>query len=355
MVSVTAATAALSAAACGDGLAAADGGAPALVALDTLPLAEHDSLYVGRPRSLFVDPDDGTLYVSDAFSGRVVRFGPDGSALRVYGGRGSGPGQLRNVGLVFRLDSLVIVEDVGNGALNLFREDGAYLKSVRFSGTLGSVLVGEDTVWLGLQNLTRRTGLARWSPSMGDSLEYFSALPQEYVTSEPLAGIYTGSALVRTADTLIVGYAGLNDLRLSRSNGDLVSRVRVPRRERRGVPDDVVNRLSRLSFPEMFSLSSVLFGIHRLDDGRVVLVHYDQEINQSRNIVADVFVSVLSADRSRACVDGRLPLPRESQPQIAFRGDTLFALYQALEGERSRALVTRYRIDEGPCDWLPVD
>src|SRR4051794_19033293 len=69
---------------------------PVVRKLGSITLTESDTAYLGRPAALSVDPVDGSLYVSDAFWGRVLRFSAVGELQRSYGRRGEGPGELKS-------------------------------------------------------------------------------------------------------------------------------------------------------------------------------------------------------------------------------------------------------------------
>ncbi|MBI4909435.1 MAG: hypothetical protein HY820_37805 [Acidobacteria bacterium] len=66
---------------------------------------------------------DGRIYVSDANNARIEVFSPDGKFERMWGGRGSGKGQLvRAHGLEFSLDySKLFVVDVDNNRVSVFQ------------------------------------------------------------------------------------------------------------------------------------------------------------------------------------------------------------------------------------------
>jgi uncharacterized protein (TIGR03663 family) len=68
---------------------------------------------------------DTEVYVVDTGNERVEVFGPDGSFKRAFGGKGSGPGQLREpVGVAVGPDGLVYVADSGNARISVFTQDG---------------------------------------------------------------------------------------------------------------------------------------------------------------------------------------------------------------------------------------
>lgn len=325
---------------------------PPLELVDSTRLAEADSLYVGRPTSLALDPQDGSLYVGDAFAERVIRFGRNGEPVRVYGSRGEGPGEFRGVGQILVMNSDVVVADVYHKVLNVFdRNTGEFRRSRSVEALLKRGVRDDGVVWIGAQNPERNTGVVRWD-LRADTLDYVVARPREYTESPHLAGIFTGASVAPWSDTLLVGFSGSNKLFLTSESGEVLDTIDIPTRRRRGVPDDVVRRLDEVSssFPEMFSLISALFHMHRLPNGDFALVHHDQEID-GRLITADVYVSLLSRDRTRACVDIPVPVSKDAQPIPAFRGDTLFVMEQRVEEQSTSTIVKAYRIRGTSCEW----
>ena len=317
-------------------------------------LEESDSLYLSSPGDFAIDPDDGSFYVADAFAGHVLQVDRRGRPVRVFGKKGRGPGEFSQVALMFAHGPHLVVEDVGLQRFSRFgRQSGVFERSLRHGGILGDAVVTGDTAWLGLQNMDRGTGVARWD-LRSDSLEYLVPVPAEYRASPPLAGIFNGVSLAAWADTLLVGFQGSDELYLYSTRGEPLDTVAVPVRRRKGVPDDVAARLQKLDYPGMFGALSALFDLARLPDGRVALVHFDQQLAGPR-IIADVYVTLLSADRRSACVDEKLPLSRDTQPRTAFRGDTLFVLEQTLTAAgQPRTAIAAYRVSAGACRWTPV-
>ncbi len=328
---------------------------PGLVGGDSVVLAESDTLYLGRPADFTIDPRDGTFYVSDAFSGRIVRFDRTGTPLASYGSKGDGPGEFRDAGEVVVMDSAVAAADDARGLFNLFdRASGRYLGQHRYEGVLRSSAVAKGgEVWLGAQSLQSRTGVARWDAAAGTTRRLVP-LPREYVESQPIGGIFNGVFVAPWADTLLVGFAGPGALRLAWSDGTVLDTIAVPAARRLGVPADIAKRVEKLSYPEIFQAISVLFSLHRLPDGRFALVHHDQQVDRSGGVTARVFLSLLSPDRRRACVDAEVPAGRAAQPKTAFRGDTLFVLDQSVQGDRAETTVRSYTIDDRRCGWIPL-
>lgn len=322
-------------------------GSPALHPIGRTVLEESDSLYVARPAGVAIG-EDGTLFVSDGFWGRVLRFRPDGALAGVYGRRGEGPGELKDPGTVSVWGDEVWVADVGMSRLSRFSVgSGAALGEVRHRGILTSIAPGEGGRWLGVQNLADTTALG-WIAEGAPTPEYRGRLPGEFLASPPLAGIFNGIQVVAWGDTVVAGFMGLNRVHVMRRDGTFLREIRVPTRTRRGELPDVVQALRKMEYPEMFASSSALFRMHRLPSGTLALVYYDQTIDGDF-INAVPTLTLLSRDLSRACVDGAIPLESDAQPYTAFVDDQLWVLQQRVRGESATTFVDRYRIDERAC------
>lgn len=329
------------------------GAGPAVRSVWEMRVAENDTLYIGRPTALSVDPQDGSFYVADRFFGRVVRVDRRGSALRTYGQKGRGPGEFVDVGLAFAWGNQLMVADVPRRHLAIFdRETGAFAENRPVGGILYHAVVAPDGIWMGLQDAVRRTGAAHWTPRDGRT-RHFAAFPSEYLRSQPLAGIFNGVFVDRWADTAAVGFQGSDRVVLVHDQRGAIDTLTIPVARRRGVPADIVERLERVDFPEMFRSASFLFDLKRLSDGRLAAIHYDQEID-GRAITSTPYLSVSSPDRRSWCVDGLLPFSRDAQPQTAFRGDTLFVLDQVLEGEAATTRIRAFALDLSGCTWSPA-
>ena len=73
---------------------------------------------------------DGSIYVTDGYgNARVHQFTPDGSLIRSWGERGSGPGQFQIPHSICVDDTgLVYVADRENSRIQVFQADGQYLR-----------------------------------------------------------------------------------------------------------------------------------------------------------------------------------------------------------------------------------
>lgn len=327
----------------------ADGPTPVLAWRFTV--REDDSVFITSPGDFAVDPDDGSFYIADRFTGRVAHVDRTGGIRGFFGRKGRGPGEFAQVSLMFVRGRDLLVNDAATEQFSVFdRRTREFREQRRHPGVFYGIRLEGSTAWMGMLNAGRGTAVARWNLQT-DSLHYMVALPREYRESPPLAGIYNGSFVVPWADTLLVALQGSSTVHLHAPDGRPIDSVRVPAVARRGVPDDIVQRFKTMSYPEMFSAASGVFALQRLADGKVAVVHFDQEA-QGSLITARAFVSVLSADRRRACVDGTLPVSTDTQPAVLFRGDTLVVMQQRLSADdRAETSIAGYLLDTCGCRW----
>jgi hypothetical protein len=320
-------------------------------------IEETESLYLAQPAWITRDPD-GSFYISDGFWNRVVQVERNGHIRTTLGRAGSGPGETRTLGLAFRAnDTTIVVVDNGRRLFNLFStRTRTFLRARSHEGIVRSAVRVGNKVWLGAQNMRRRTSVMSWDLS-SDSLAFLVPLPVEYLRSEPLRNIYTGVSIAPWGDTVLVGLQGLSSLELVNAAGAILDTIDIPSRHRRSVPGDVAQALSpavRPRFEDLFSALSALVGLHRRSDGSFVLVHADAKI-KGRLVTQRLFVSVLSPDRSRACVDRELVVSQDAAPVVTFSVDTLFVVEQRMVSAGStEAYLKSYTINTDSCAWLPI-
>ena len=360
---VTLTSALLLGGACGSPAAAPAGAT--LVAVDSVVLQESESLYVARPGGLTVGAD-GQLLVSDQIANRLIRFGPDGTPRMTYGAPGSGPGEFRSIGeAVVAWDDSIAIPDYHSRHISLFRgSTGAYLGERRFVGKLTSGSAAGGTVWLGLLDQSAGKSIAIWHPDTAsagsDPVLHATAvaIPDAYLQVPALNGIYGLVQLAAWGDSALVGFGGSDFVLAVAGNGVVADTTVIPAVRRRGTPPDLLRRLEdpKTSFADQFSAASGLMGLWRLPDGVFVAEHFDAQIDH-RSITGRVFISLLTADRTRACVDAEVPVEQDGAPWVALHGDTLFVLNQIVgDGEQPslRTVIRKYRIDTTSCSWILI-
>ena len=336
-----------------------DSGGPLPRLVFELELREPDSVYLSRPADFVRDA--GSIVVADMFQNQIMEFdGVTGQPPRVLGRPGAGPGEFLDIAGLFLIgDTVLGAVDFGRRHFALLdRRSGAFMRSRPFEGWPRSTIPFPDRVVFGAMNLQRGTALGVWS-LVSDSITYSIPLAPEYAASPALAGSYTGALVAVWSDTLLLAMSGLNRLEYYSLSGTYLSGLELPVRRRRGSSPAMIEELTPRpgrSVEESWGRVFAIMELHRAPDGRTLIVHGDQQLRvEGRRITGTYFVSVLDADRKRACVDGLLDATRDAQPKFAFRGDTLFVLEQRVgEGTSTRTTASGYLLDTSDCDWLDV-
>lgn len=352
---------------CGKTAPAADGG-PAVRQVARLTLQESADNYIARPGGLAVD-ERGHVLLTDFFQKWIVEFDGSGRFVGRFGAPGRGPGEFNAIGeTVLAFDSIVGAADYRARLFHFFdRGTRRYLGSRRVNGVASTGKVVDGTVWLANLNASTRLGMSVW-PLAGERIGEGSAelppveanlvpLPAEYLGSEPLRGTYPLAHAAPWADSALVGFAAAPVLVVVGRNGAVRDSVSIPATRRRGIPDGIVQELNgpRFDVQKLFRSLSGLYGLSRTADGQFVAVHIDPELHSGNRITGRLFVSLISADRRRACVDREIPVSQVSQPIVALRGDSVHVLEQHVRGESGSATtVTTYRVTADGCEWLSI-
>ncbi len=341
--------------------------------LDSIRLAEADTLYIGNPYTPVIDPYDGTIYVPDVFSRRVHRFARDGSLMRTYGSPGEGPGEFRSAGPAFVLDdSTLAVCDAMSRRLSLFdRRSGGFRDLRPLPGVAGITppVVRDDGVWFALAGeyedprFAVPRSVAHWLPD-SDTILYLGPMPAEY--SESIAGGFwryanfiSRGALVFHDGAILRGWQAKNELFVIAPGGEVLDTLDIPAVRRLGVPKNLRELLDvkRIGLKERLEGFSFLGQLHTLPDGRVAFTHHDQHVlkMEPRPVLSvTVWIGVLSADLKSACVDAKLPVSQDARSMETFRGDTLFQLDRRIVGERLQTWIRMFRIETDDCEWIPL-
>lgn len=340
-------------------------GALQAVLVDSLTLEETDSVFVGRTGGLAVD-DRRRILVADAVANTLLEFDSTGRFVRRYGAAGRGPGEFRGIGdaILSRIDGQLTLTDYSLRRVTTFnRDDGRLLGTRAFDGKLGSLAGADGRIWFGIFDPVSARAVAVEGAAglvTTDTTPIRAsvvAIPEEYLTVEPLNGIFGFASVVAWADTAFVGFAASPFLLLATVDGVIVDTVPLPARTRRGVPANLSAILSDVSRrpSEMYSAASGLMRLHRRSDGSVVTIHHDTEI-AGRLLSARVFVGVISPDRSRACMDAEIPVSPDAIPWTAMQDDLLFVLEHVVDDDatRPRLMVRAYRLDTSECSWIPL-
>lgn len=350
-----------------------NGPGPQFRLIDSIVLEENDTLYLGKPDMGFVVDDSGLIYVADEFWNHVVRFRPNGRVDRVFGRAGDGPGEFRSTTrAAATIDSLVVLASAGR--LKVFNRNTGrfYFERVIGRGALSDVQLHGDRLMLALYDFGSGRGVLSWP--LAEFLRTGNASaadppsanmvdkPQEYSTYPGLRD-FGGTAMALWGDTMMVGHDGVNYVVIYTMQGVPLDTIDLPTRVRRGVSQAALSLFARGRQPtvqEEAGAISFLVQMWRLPNGETLLWHQQNRIEQygeRYKFFGQDFLTLLSADRKRACVDASITFPGSEWPRLSVHGDTVLALDQIMAGKDSTRGVTvirRYQIADGRCTWLAI-
>ncbi len=312
-------------------------------------LAEADTLYVGQPGNFAVDPH-GDYYIIDRLSSNILVFSPEGTPRVAFGGPGQGPGEAPTPTLVlFPNESTIVVTDFGEQRADVLdRATKAFVRRLRTDGYVVSGEVKAGTIWLGLYSQAKRTGVGAWNLAT-DSIRNLVPLPEVYAPGSQVAASQVGVQVAVAGDSLLVGFTAVEPILVADRDGRVIDSLVIPAVRRRGYPPGWTEIRD---FAQAVSSKSTLRWLRRRTDGSFFVVHYDQVFDRNA-LTGKIFVSVLSPDLARACVDAPVPTSGEVRAAVFSMGDTLFVLDQRSgSGSRLQTSVTRYVLDTSKCAWM---
>lgn len=324
---------------------------PAVSLVDSVVLSESGAKYIAQLGGVAED-GEGRYLITDMAQSRVVRFGANGQWLGEIGRKGDGPGEFRGPTQAVPMgDGSIAVGDDQLRRITVFDSTGEPLREMGYQGIIRNVVAMGGDFWFGGVEQGSETGVTRWD---GDSaFRHLFPFPSSYKESPPLRGIFTIVALDAWADTLVAGYSGSNEIVFMDSTGRELDHLDLPTVRRKGVTPRGLALVSApdTPFPERFSAMSGLFELHRLSSGQVATVHMDQVLDGNA-IESVVWLSLISADRKHACVDGTVPVHGGGHPYVSFDGDTLLVTEQEAQDDPVRTVVHRYVVDGEGCAWI---
>lgn len=311
-----------------------------------IQLIEDDSFYVGRARDFAVDAQ-GAFYVADALAGRVLVFGSDGNPLRSFGRRGTGPGELGQIGPIAVSETTVWVVDIDDRQVHAHdRQTGVVKGSLSYMGMATTLLARGEELWAGDLSIADAASISRWNPGDTDPTR-FGRFPEAYRQSNPLYSIYNVVSVAFTGSRMVAGLAASDVLWVYEAGSTTpADSVVIPQKARRGVPPGFAEDIGQLAFEEMFAGASYLMGVHALSGDRLFLIHYDQEMD-SGNLSSSAFGTVLDSALRPVCVDILLRQRDAGQARFATRADTLFRLDQLVTDDYARVEISSWKVGDG--------
>lgn len=300
---------------------------PLMDSLATVVLAEPDSVPVTQTLAP-LHSRDGSWYVTDSKSDRILHFSSAGAYLGGLGRHGQGPGEFEGLGEVFELGvDTIAATDWSLRRITLFAHGQRLDSMLTLPSKPMSATVHGNSVWFGGVNPASGTALLQWDRSTG-RMAAMIPVPADFQEGSPLAGIFTNVAVVAWADSMLVAVGGYPWLRVYSTAGEAVDSFLVPARLRRGVPLDLPERLAKApDFPTMFSAASALPAAADIGDGWLAFIYLDQDYDMRRGILnPHSYLTLVNRNSHRACVDVSIPASGDVTAWGAFGGDTLYML-----------------------------
>jgi sugar lactone lactonase YvrE len=121
-----------------------------LMTLGTAGVAGEAETQFNRPSAVFVAPD-GSIFVGDGHgpgsNARVLKFDASGRLIRIWGGRGTAPGEFATPH-AFAMDSAgrLFVADRENDRIQIFDQDGRFLEAWTQFGRPSGIYIDADDV-----------------------------------------------------------------------------------------------------------------------------------------------------------------------------------------------------------------
>jgi hypothetical protein len=332
---------------------------PTVTIVDSVVIAEPDSLPLGAYTSYTARSRRGDLFVADMSLRKVLHFDATGRLVGTLGRDGDGPGELRgptSSGLLPG-DSLLAVMDGVRLRIVIFGVDDAALRREVSAPRMQFVSQGwtrrGDTLIFGLT--TGKTPIGKWW-WRGDSIVMIGHTPERTLH----AGISYGVTSVFATDSgYVVLFPAQPGLYLMNLEAEPTGFVRVPVARRRGEPTDLMERLKKLPKEQRFALvGSMALGLHRLPSGEWLLIHGDADVSrvgeETRGVDIRYYATVLSADLTQACIDGKLPLVTDVFSRPMFAADTLFLFTRNVGAAGIQSALLAMLVSTAGCDWQPT-
>lgn len=323
-----------------------------LTVVDSVRLAENDTVSVGRPAGFAVTAN--AIIASDNDDQHVIEYTRHGGFVRQFGRRGKGPGELESVGSVAIIgDSLIAVKNLAAANVSIFdRSTGQYRWKAAIPSRIYDLVADDNRLSGAAITADGKGSVSVFSDSSGD-VYTDGVVPDIYKHFPVLVGPFGTVMHDRRGVQLVEAFEGTNFIFFRRAANAPFDSIELPVLRRKGAKAKLLERVAvdTSHGKEALFASSIPMTLGFLNDSIVAVVHSDVELD--RNLfTGSSYISLLDLRRYRVCVDLPLPLPADPLPRTVLVGDTLFALVQHVEGQKySGTYVVRLAIDLDACPW----
>lgn len=324
--------------------------------IDSVRIAESDTLMLARPTHIVVGPR-GDYFVVDGAEARVLQISARGQVVRVLGRRGRGPGELQTPGTAaISGDSILAVMDNGQRRVVLYDlRAGGYHGSFVLRGWLPTLRFSGGLLLAGMLQVDSGTAVARHTFA-GERLSGEGVLPP-VIRKHPMLHAGFGSVtFTELGDDVFAAFEVSQSLFRWQRGSRVAEEIPVPALRRKGVRPELFEEMLRdpskvaalawdRSVPTLLSvIGPRTLGLVTLDG------HFEQA-----TFVGTFSLTVIDLSRRRVCPDIAIPAPPDPLPRITLHGDTLVVLQQ---GEDARgqpmAQIRRFVVRAEGCDWRAI-
>jgi hypothetical protein len=329
---------------------------PFLRPIDSVRIAENDTLLLSRPNRIVVGPR-GHYFIADGGESRVLELAPSGAIVRTFGHRGRGPGEFQVPGfLALGGDSLLAVMESGQRRVIEFDlHTGNYKSSYSLIGWSPTFLVRGSTMVAGVLQPDSGTALVSLS-STGDRVGAEGVIPTIARTHPMLLGGFGGVTFTEMDQDVYAVFEVSQSLYHWKRGARVGDEVPIPAVRRKGVRQEMFEELLRdpSRAPSLAFDRSLPVLLAVMAPGALVLGTMDGEFD-GKTFVGTYSVTVIDLERRRVCADLEVPAPRDPLPRIAVRGDTIVVVQQGIDSSgQQAAAIRRFQIRTVGCDWKPL-
>jgi DNA-binding beta-propeller fold protein YncE len=108
---------------------------------------QPNDLAFGRNGDIFVV--QGHTPEGDGGDPRVLKFDKTGKFIKTWGGRGAEPGQFTEAhGIAVDRQGQLWVTDRENQRIQIFDQDGTYIRELKYGGLPSSLIIGDEYIWV---------------------------------------------------------------------------------------------------------------------------------------------------------------------------------------------------------------
>jgi hypothetical protein len=324
--------------------------------VDSVSIAENDTLLLSRPAQILVGPR-GRYFVVDIGEARVLQIAPSGQIVRIFGRRGRGPGELETPSsAAVGGDSILGVMDNGQRRVVLYNlHTGSYRGSFVLLGWLPTLHFSSGALLAGMLQVDSGTAVVRLDLT-GERVAADGILPPVIKKHPMLRSGFGAVTFTEVNDEVFAAFEVSQSVFHWQRGARVAEEIPVPVLRRKGVRPGLFEELIRdpskapalafdRSIPTLLSfIGPRILGLVTLDG------HFEQAA-----FVGTFALTVIDLARRRVCPDIAVPAPRDPLPRITLAGDTLVVLQQ---GEDARgqpmSMIRRFLVRTEGCDWKAI-